>query len=159
MPWANVVELIATEESKRKEKGPRIRKGSWMQNRRESGNTRKARICQFTERSFEQNKKAAIHKIIEGSFSLSNVEQVYPNIAEVEQTYVKRSGHGNNIDDTQINFPDSYVSYNYGVFTDNEVPNSLKELKRETAAGIDKIRIQVLKSIPISHITALMNYW
>ena len=130
-----------------------------MQNRRESRNTRKARIYQFTERSFEQKKKAAIHKIMEGSFSLNNVEQVYRNIAEVEQTYVKRSGHGNNIDDTQINFPDSYMSYNYGVFTDNEVPNSLKELKRETAAGIDKIRTQVLKSIPISHITALMNYW
>ena len=48
---------------------------------------------------------------------------------------------------------------NYGVFTNNEVSNSLKELKRETAAGIDKIRTQNLKSIPISHITAIMNYW
>ena len=30
--WANIAKLIATEESKRKEKGPRIRKGPLMQN-------------------------------------------------------------------------------------------------------------------------------
>ena len=36
MPWANVAKFIATEESKQKVKGPRIRKGSWMQNQREN---------------------------------------------------------------------------------------------------------------------------
>ena len=100
-----------------------------------------------------------IDRIIEGSFSLNNVEQVYPNITEVEQTYVIRLEHGNSVDDTQVDFPDSYMSDNYGVFTDSEVSNSLKELKRETAARIDKICIQDLKSIPISHVTVVMNYW
>lgn len=50
------------------------------------------------------------------------------------------------------------MSNNYSVFTNNEVTNTLKELKRETADGIDKTRTQNLKSIPISHITAIMNY-
>ena len=71
-----------------------------MQNRRENRNTRKARIHQFTPKSYEQNKKATIHKIIEDTFSLNNVEQVYPNIAEIEQTYVKRLEHGSKLDDT-----------------------------------------------------------
>ena len=71
-----------------------------MQNRRENRNTRKARIHQFTQKSYEQNKKATIHKIIEDTFSLNNVEQVYPNIAEIEQTDVKRLEHGSKLDDT-----------------------------------------------------------
>lgn len=50
-----------------------------------------------------------IDRIIEGSFSLNNVEQVYPNITEVEQTYVTRLEHGNSVDDTQVDFPDSYI--------------------------------------------------
>ena len=50
------------------------------------------------------------------------------------------------------------MSNNYSVLTNNEVTNILKELKRETADGIDKIRTQDLKSISISQITAIMNY-
>lgn len=32
IPWGNIAKLIVTEESKRKAKGPRMRKGPWMQN-------------------------------------------------------------------------------------------------------------------------------
>lgn len=78
---------------------------------------------------------------------------------EVEQTYATGLEHGNCVDDTQVDFPDSYMSDNYGVFTDSEMSNSLEGSKRETAARIDKICIQDLKSIPISHVTAVMNYW
>lgn len=65
--------LIATEESKQKEEGPRIRKSPWMENWRENRDTRKVRIYQFTKKSYEQNKKATIYKIIEVTFSLNNV--------------------------------------------------------------------------------------
>ena len=129
-----------------------------MQNWKEDRNTRKARIYQFTQNSYDQNKKATIHKII-GAFSLNNIDQVYPNIAEVDQTYGKPLKHGNKIDDKQVDCPDSCMSNNYSVLTNNEVTNILKELKRETADGIDKIHTQDLKSIPISQITAIMNYW
>ena len=111
-----------------------------MQNgERESHDTRKSRIYQYTNKSYEQKKKVTIHKIIEGTFSLNSVDQVYHNNTEVEQTYVKRLKHGNKIDDTQVYYPASCMSDNYDVFTDNEVTDTLKELKRETAAGIDKI--------------------
>ena len=118
---------------------------------------RKARIYQFTQNSYDQNKKATIHKMI-GAFSLNKIDQVYPNIAEVDQTYGKPLDHDNKIDDTQVDFPDSCMSNIYSVFTNNEATNTLKELKRATADGIDKIRTQNLKSIPISHTTAIMNY-
>lgn len=32
IPWGNIAKLRVTEESKRKAKGPRMRKGPWMQN-------------------------------------------------------------------------------------------------------------------------------
>ena len=56
-------------------------------------------------------------------------------------------------------FPESYMSKKYGMFTEREVINTVKELKRDTAAGVDKIKIQDLKCIPISHVAAIMNNW
>ena len=51
------------------------------------------------------------------------------------------------------------MSHNNGVFTEHELTNTLKEMKRDTAAGVDKIKTQDVKSIPIDHVTAIMNYW
>ena len=56
-----------------------------MKNRRENRNTCKARIYQFTQKAYDQNKKATINKIINGNFSLDNREQVFPEISEVEK--------------------------------------------------------------------------
>ena len=82
--WSAVTNIIASEVNK--VKTPRQRKGPWMKNRRENRNTRKARIYQFTQKAYDQNKKATMHKIINGNFSLNNREQVYPNIEDVEKT-------------------------------------------------------------------------
>ena len=54
-------------------------------------NTRKARIYQFTQKAYDQNKKATINKIINENFSLDNREQVFPEISEVEKVYEKRT--------------------------------------------------------------------
>lgn len=35
----------------------------------------------------------------------------------------------------------------------------LKELKKNTAAGIDDIQTQNLRKMPTGHITSIMNYW
>ena len=91
--WERVTKEIASEVNKTKT--PRKRKGPWMKNRRESRNTRKARIYQFIQKAYAQNKKATVHKILAGTFSLNNAEQVYPEIAEVEKTYVERLEEGN----------------------------------------------------------------
>lgn len=54
-------------------------------------NIRKARIYQFTQKAYDQNKKATINKIINENFSLDNREQVFPEISEVEKVYEKRT--------------------------------------------------------------------
>lgn len=99
--WNKVTEVIAREE-RAKVKKVRTRKGSWMKNRRENRNTRKARIYQFTQKAYDQNKKATINKIINGNFSLNNSDQVYPDIKEVENAYTKRLEEGNQIDLTDV---------------------------------------------------------
>lgn len=57
-------------------------------------------------------KKATMQKTTEVNFSLNNVEQVFPNIDEVEQTDVKRLEQGNKVDERHVIFPDSHMSYN-----------------------------------------------
>ena len=47
-----------------KEKVPRVRKGPLMVNQKENRNTKKARIYRFTQRSYVQNRKATVHKIL-----------------------------------------------------------------------------------------------
>ena len=155
--WERVTKEIASEVNKTKT--PRKRKGPWMKNRRESWNTRKARIYQSIQKAYAQNKKATVHKILAGTFSLNNAEQVYPEIAEVEKMYVEILEEGNKVDETEVIYPPTEHQDNYGKFTDDEVKVVLKELKRNTAAGLDGIRTPDLKRIPTGHITAIMNYW
>ena len=81
--WSAITGIIASEENK--VKTPRQRKGPWMKNRRENRNTRKARIYQFTQKAYDQNKKATIHKITNGNFSLNNINQVYTKIEDVRK--------------------------------------------------------------------------
>ena len=120
-----------------------------MKNRRENRNTRKARIYQFTQKAYDQNKKATINKIINGNFSLDNREQVFPEISEVEKVYEKRLEEGNQKDETIVDFPDENLSD----------LSSLKELKRNTAAGTDGITTPDLRKVPAGHVTAVMSYW
>ena len=130
-----------------------------MKNRRENRNTCKARIYQFTQKAYNQNKKATINKIINGNFSLDNREQVFPEISEVEKLYKKRLEQGNQKDETIVDFPDENLSDLYGKFTEEEVRDSLKELKRNMAAGTDSITTPDLRKVPTGHETAVMNYW
>ena len=141
LEWEEVTKIIATEENKVKK--VRQRKGPWMKNRRENRNTRKARIYQFTQKAYEQNRRATVNKIINGSFSLDNKEQVYPEISKVEKVYVERLEEGNQMDTTEVEFLEQEEQDTYGVFTEVEVREVLKELKRNTAAGIDGIRTPI----------------
>lgn len=147
--WNEVTKAIASEGVTKSKKKPRERKGPWMKNRRENRNTRKARIYQFTQKAYDQNKKATINKIINGNFSLDNREQVFPEISEVEKVYEKRLEQGNQKDETIVDFPDENLSD----------LSSLKELKRNTAAGTDGITTPDLRKVPTGHVTAVMSYW
>ena len=47
----------------------------------------------------------------------------------------------------------------YGRFTESEVREVIRELRRSTAAGTDGIRTPDVRKVPTGHITAIMNYW
>ena len=67
-----------------------------MKNRRENRNTRKAKLYQYMQKAYDQNRKATINKILHGTFALNEKGQVFPDINEVERVYVKRLEEGNN---------------------------------------------------------------
>ena len=156
--WNKVTEVIASEE-RAKVKKPRTRKGPWMKNRRENRNTQNARIYQFTQKAYDQNKKATINKIINGNFSLNNSDQVYPDIKEVESVYTKRLEEVNKIDLTEVEFPEDTHSDLCGKFTEKEVRECIRDLRRHTAAGPDGITTPDIRNVPIGHSTAIMNSW
>ena len=86
----DVARVIASESKAKENKRPRTRKEPWMKNRRENRNTRKAKIYQFPQKAYEQNKKATINKIISGNFNLNNEEHVVPKIQEVEKVSIQK---------------------------------------------------------------------
>ena len=61
----------------------------------------------------------------------------------MEKVYVERLEEGNQMDTTEVEFPEQEEQDTYGVFTEDEVREVLKELKRNTAAGIDGIRTPI----------------
>ena len=69
---------------------------------------------------------------------MNNKEQVYPNIKDIEKTYVERLEQGNQIDETEADYPETIDSDVYGRFTEDEVNKVIRELKRTTAAGTEE---------------------
>ena len=131
-----------------------------MKNPRDNQNTRKTKIYQFSQKAQDQNKKATISNIISGNFSLNNAEQVYPDIRDVEGVYLDRLERGNIIDLTNAEYPDiQQHSETYSKFTEDETRACLKEINRNTTAGVDGIRTPDIRNVPTRHITAIMNLW
>ena len=75
----------------------------------------------------------------------------------MEKVYIKRLEEGNQVDLTEIEYPEDTYSDLYGKFMEDEVRECIKELKRNTAAGVDKITTPDIKKVPIGHSTAIMN--
>ena len=155
--WSRVTEIVASDSRKTENKKPRLRKGPWMKNQRDSGNTRKAKIYQFTQKAYKHNKKTTINKIINGS--LNNAEQVYLDIKDIEGIYVDRQEKGNVIDSTNVEYLNIQHSETYGKFTEHQIKACLKEINRNTTAAVDSIRTPDIRKIPTGHITAIINLW
>ena len=81
--------MIVNEEDKLKTKESSVRNGPWVKNQRENRNTRKRRIYQFTQKAYEQNKKATINKLLSGNLILGSKKQVFSDIEDVEKVYEK----------------------------------------------------------------------
>ena len=61
-----------------------------MKNRRDNRNTQKTKMFRFTQQSFQQNRLVMINMILNGTLSLENEDDVYPDIKEVKEVYVDR---------------------------------------------------------------------
>ena len=123
-----------------------------MKNRWDNRNTRKAKMFRFTQRSFQQNRRVTIKRIIDDTLSLDNEEDVYPDIEEVGKLYVERLEKAE-VKDTSKQ-PDILPKYNdsYGRIETNEVKEALKGMKRDTASGPDKCRLKDIKDLSTEEI-------
>ena len=154
-----MVDNICKEESRKKTRVPKERKGPIMKNRWDNRNTRKAKMFRFTQRSFQQNRRVTIKRILDDTLSLYNEEDVYPDIEEVGKLYVERLEKAE-VKDTSKQ-PDILPKYNdcYGRIETNEVKEALKGMKRDTASGPDKCRLKDIKDLSTEEISAIFNKW
>lgn len=83
----------------------------------------------------------------------------YSQKYKLKKVFVERLQEGNQQDLTLVDYPVIQHNACYDKFTNDEVRLSLKQLKRNTAAGIDGIKTLDMKKVPIGHITAIMNFW
>ena len=67
LSYTELINRISKEESRRKVKRPRQRKGPRMVNRRDNCNTQKVNMYRFTQSSFQQNRRVTIDQILKGT--------------------------------------------------------------------------------------------
>ena len=86
-----------------------------MSNRSENRNTRKARNFQFTQKSFEQNRKATVLKILDDTLVPHNKDLEFPEIWEIEDLYVSRLEQANTKDISNPKLEETAYSEHYGI--------------------------------------------
>ena len=79
-----------------------------------------------------------IHRILDGTLSLENEDDIYPDIKEVEKVCVKRLKKAKATDTSVETYVQSKHNDCYGKITNNEVKEALKGVKHDTASGPDK---------------------
>ena len=130
-----------------------------MRNRRENRNTRKARIYQFTQQSYRQNRKATITKILEVTLSLENESSVTPPVFDVEAVYTGRLEKGNQSDNSATEYPPPQNSSQYDRIGETEVRTCRGEMNRKTASGLDLAGIAELNQLTDKQISMIFNRW
>ena len=159
MSYKEMMTKICKEESRKKARTPIICKGSLMKNRRDNRNTHKAKMFMFSQRSFQQNRRVTINRILDGTLSLENEEDVYLDIKEVEEVYVNRLERAKATDTSeQTDIPPKHND-SYRRITNREVKEALKGIKRDTASGPDKCRLKDIKDLSTEEVSAIFNKW
>ena len=158
MSYKEMMTKICKEESRKKACTPIICKGSLMKNRRDNRNTHKAKMFMFSQRSFQQNRRVTINRILDGTLSLENEEDVYMDIKEVEEVYVNRLERAKATDTEQTDIPPKHND-SYRRITNREVKEALKGIKRDTASGPDKCRLKDIKDLSTEEVSAIFNKW
>ena len=130
-----------------------------MVNWRKNRNTRKAQIYRFTQRSYQQSRKATVSKILDDTFLLNNDSGVTLKIEDTEQVYVTRLEEGNQSDNSLLTNTETKQSDLYGKITKNELETCIKEIKRDTSARPDKMSLKVIHQLRSDAIALILNKW
>ena len=130
-----------------------------MVNRRNNRNTRKAKLYRFTQRSFQQNCRVTINRILDRTLTLDNEEDFYPDIKEVEQVHINQLEKTESKDTSNNINENPKYSDTYSLITVDEVQEALKGIKRGTAAGPDKCKLSDVKDLTSQELAAIFNKW
>ena len=130
-----------------------------MVNWRKNRNTRKAQVYRFTQRSYQQSRKATVSKILDDTFLLNNDSGVTLKIEDTEQVYVTRLEEGNQSDNSLLTNTETKQSDLYGKITKNELETCIKEIKRDTSARPDKMSLKVIHQLRSDAIALILNKW
>ena len=96
---------------------------------------------------------------MDGSFTIDN-EMVTPKIDDVQTVYVERLEKGNLIDiSTSDNQEQLQYSSKYGKITKEKVEKCIKEIRRDTVAGPDKMGLKELKHLTSTQMMLILNKW
>ena len=96
---------------------------------------------------------------MDGSFTIDN-ETVTPKIDDVQTVYVERLEKGNLIDiSTSDNQEQLQYSSKYGKITKEKVEKCIKEIRRDTVAGPDKMGLKELKHLTSPQMMLILNKW
>ena len=156
--WDTFISHIITHKVDQ-QKPPRVRKGPLMSNKRDNRNTRKARNFQYTQKAFEQHRKATVSKILDGTFVMDNKGLEFPDIREIEGLYVSRLEEGNTRDSSNPKLNETEHSEHYGVITPDEVKNCMSDFNRDTSAGPDNLTLADLKILTNNEIAIILTKW
>jgi len=129
------------------------------ESRRNNRNTRRSGLFKKVQRSWDNDKSATIRKILDENFLLDEVQES-PEIARIEEVYVNRLEERVTVD-TSVDFKETWVSDPdvFGFITHDEIASIIKDVKRDTAAGVDKWDIPLLKKIPLNSLCLIFNKW
>ena len=130
-----------------------------MFNSRENCNTRKARNFQYTQKACEQNQKAMISRILDGTFVMDNKGLAFPDMHEIEELYVSRLEEGNTKDSLNPKLEETEHSEHYGIITPDEVKICLADFNRDTSAGPGNLSLTDLKILTNSDIAIILIKW
>lgn len=109
------------------------------------------------QKAYEQNQKATVSKIFNGTFIMDNKGLEFPDIQEIEDLYVSRLEEGNITGDSRHKLGKTLHSEHYGSITPEEVKISMSEFKKDTSSGPDLVPLIDLKLLTFYEIAAIVN--
>ena len=148
---------ICKEDLRKKIRTSKIHKGPLMKNRRDNRNTRTTKMFRFTQRSFQQNRLVTINRILYGTLSLENEDDVYSDIKEVKDMYVDRLEKAKAALSKLITLLSTTIPM-VELLTEKSKKH-LKELKETLPQDQINADSKTLKDLSTKEVSAIFNKW